>query len=136
VHRHLVPSIISRGAPCQAISETSVSEEWKRARNVRETLPASSDFHDKLQGSLTCRKPVTWDRWLYFPSEGRHAEDFFSRKIRWFWPGSNPRSLVPEASILTTRLPKPLHNGYRVFPGGIKRLGCDADPSPPSSAKV
>jgi hypothetical protein len=32
--------------------------------------------------------------------------------------------------------PSLLYNGYRVFPGGIKRLGRDADPSPPSSAKV
>ena len=27
-----------------------------------------------------------------------------------------------------------LYNGYRVFPGGKERLGCDADPSPPSSS--
>ena len=32
-----------------------------------------------LLGSFTCRKITTWDR-LYFPSEGRHAEDFFARK--------------------------------------------------------
>jgi hypothetical protein len=25
---------------------------------------------------LTCRKAATWDRRLYFPSEGRHGEDF------------------------------------------------------------
>jgi hypothetical protein len=29
-----------------------------------------------------------------------------------------------------------LYNGYRVFPGGRKRPGRDADPSPPSSAEV
>jgi hypothetical protein len=23
---------------------------------------------------------MTWDPWLYFPSEGRHAEDFFALK--------------------------------------------------------
>jgi hypothetical protein len=46
------------------------------------------------------------------PSEGRHAEDFFARKIRRLWPGSNPRSWVPEVSILTTRSPKPLNHGY------------------------
>jgi hypothetical protein len=28
------------------------------------------------------------------------------------------------------------HNGYRVFTGGRKQLGHDADPSPPSSAEV
>jgi hypothetical protein len=35
VHRHLVPSVISRGALCQTTSESSVSEEWKQVRNVR-----------------------------------------------------------------------------------------------------
>jgi hypothetical protein len=30
-----------------------------------------------LLRSFTCRKSATWDRRLYSPSEGRHAEDFF-----------------------------------------------------------
>jgi hypothetical protein len=64
-------------------------------------------LQSKSQGSFTCRKSATWDRRLYFPSEGRHAVDFFFRKIR--RPGSNPRSWVPEASMLTTSPPKPLH---------------------------
>jgi hypothetical protein len=34
----------------------------------------------KSQGSLTCRKSATWDRRLYFPSEERHAGDFFRPK--------------------------------------------------------
>jgi hypothetical protein len=62
----------------------------------------------KSKGSFTCRKYATWDRRLYFPSEGRHAVDFFARKFRRFRSGSNPRSWVPEASMLTTRPPKPL----------------------------
>jgi hypothetical protein len=32
--------------------------------------------------------------------------------------------------------PSLLCNGYQVFPGGRKRPGRDADPSPPSSAEV
>jgi len=43
-----------------------------------------------LLGSFTCRKFTTWDRRLYFPSEGRRAEDFFSRKIRRLRPGIKP----------------------------------------------
>ena len=31
-----------------------------------------------LLGSFTCRKFTKWDRRLYFPSEGRRAEDFFA----------------------------------------------------------
>ena len=42
------------------------------------------------------------------PPQGRHAVDFFARKIRRLRPGSNARSWVPEASRLTTRPPKPL----------------------------
>jgi hypothetical protein len=34
----------------------------------------------QMKGSLTCHKSVTRDRRLYFPSEGRHAEDFFAVK--------------------------------------------------------
>jgi hypothetical protein len=45
---------------------------------------------------------------LYFPSEGRHAEDFFAQKIRRLRPGVSLRSWVQEASMLTTRPPKPL----------------------------
>ena len=56
-----------------------------------------------FQGSLTCHKSATWDRQLYFPSEGRRAEDFFSRKIRRLQPDLNPRSWVPEASTLDHR---------------------------------
>ena len=33
-----------------------------------------------IQGSFTCRKSATWDPRLYFPSEGRRAEDFFTPK--------------------------------------------------------
>jgi hypothetical protein len=65
---------------------------------------------------LTCRKSATWDRRLYFPSEGRHAEHFFAQKIRRLWPGLNLWSWVPEASMLTTRPPKPLFStSYNVL---------------------
>ena len=44
-----------------------------------------------LLGSFTRRKVTTWDRRLYFPSEGRRAEDGFARKIRRLRTGLNPR---------------------------------------------
>jgi hypothetical protein len=43
---------------------------------------------------FTFRKAAIWDRRLYFPSEGRHAEDCFARKIRRLPPGLNPRTRV------------------------------------------
>ena len=61
----------------------------------------------KLLGSFTCRKAGTWDRFFYFPSGRRHAEDFYVRKIQRLRPGLKPRIWVPEASMLTTRPPKP-----------------------------
>jgi hypothetical protein len=58
-------------------------------------------------GFLTCPKVGTWDILFYFPSEGRHAEHFFtSEKIQRIRLGSNPRTREPEASMLTTRPPK------------------------------
>jgi hypothetical protein len=43
----------------------------------------------------------------YSPKEGM-LWIFFARMIRQLWLGSNPWSWVPEASMLTTRPPKPL----------------------------
>ena len=56
----------------------------------------------------------------------------------WTVQGSNPG----EAEVFRTCPDRPwgppslLYNGYRVFPGGKKRPGCEADPSLPSSAVV
>ena len=47
------------------------------ARNVRWILPENARLPRNIQGSFTCRKSMTWDKRLYFPSEGRRAEDFF-----------------------------------------------------------
>ena len=57
-------------------------------------------FPRYIQGSFTCCKATTWDRRLYFPSEGRRAEDFFALKIRRLRPGVNTRTWVPKASTL------------------------------------
>ena len=61
-----------------------------------------------LSDSFTCRKFATWDRRLYFPSEGRCAESFFSRKIRRLRPGLNPRTWGTKGQHATPRPPKPL----------------------------
>jgi hypothetical protein len=58
----------------------------------------------KSQGSLTCRKSATGDKRLYFPSEGRHAVDFFARK---------------EANMLNTRPPKPLSEDVAEWIKGV-----------------
>jgi hypothetical protein len=76
VKRHERPVLVKDG----------IGREMTGQFGVRFRLPR------KLQGSFTCHKSATWDRRLYFPSEGRHAVDFFARKIRRLRPGSNPRS--------------------------------------------
>ena len=60
--------------------------------------------------SFICRKATTWDRRLYFPSEGRRAQDFFALKIRGLRPCMNPRTWVPKASTL------PLDHRRRLLP--------------------
>jgi hypothetical protein len=59
--------------------------------------------------------PLSWDRLFDFPSEGRHAEDFYIRKIRRLRPDLNPRTREPEASMLTSRTPKPLKNLFVAY---------------------
>ena len=80
-------------------------ELW--ARNVREFFPKCR-LPRYIQGSLTCRKATTCDRRLYFPSEGRRAEDFFALKIRRLRPGVNPANLGTKGQHATSRPPKPL----------------------------
>ena len=91
-----LPSFISRGAaqtkrrerPLLA-KEGTIPGIYLAIRNAR-----------KLLGSLTCRKSGTWDRFFYV------------RKIQQLRPGLNPQTWVPEASMLTTRPPKPSTYGY------------------------
>ena len=82
-----------------------VGEKWPMnfASNAR--LPRS------IQKSFTCRKSTTWDRRLYFPSEGRRAEDFFALKNPTASAGFEPANLGTIGQHATSRPPKPLNNG-------------------------
>ena len=86
------------------------SSEAPRIIQMRETSTSEGGNYyqfTKELGSFTCRKAGTWDIFFYFHSGGRHAEDFYVRKIQRLRPGLNPQTWVPEASMLTTRPPKP-----------------------------
>jgi hypothetical protein len=76
----IVPSFISRGTPHHAAREASISEGRKLNTQI---LPAARN-ELQLLGSFTCPKVGTWDRLFEFPSEGRHVEDFYIRKIDGF----------------------------------------------------
>ena len=99
-----VPAFISRGAT----HHTDARDFYQRRREILPMNFASkSVIHENPLGSFTCCKAGTWDILFYFPSEGRHTEDFpDARKIQRLRPGLKPRTRVPVASMLTTRTPK------------------------------
>ena len=70
------------------------------ARNGRQFRPKAATSTHTLSGPFTCRKYATWDKRLFFPSEGRRGEIFSPWKIRLLRPGLNPRTWVPKASTL------------------------------------
>ena len=89
-----VLAFISRGA-------THRTDAWDLYQRRRELLPmnfaSKSVIHEDPLGSFTCRKAGTWDILFYFPSEGRHTEEFpDARKIQRLRSGLNPRTRVPE----------------------------------------
>jgi len=61
---------------------------------------------------FTCRKSTTWDRRLYFPSEGRRAEDFFALKNPTASAGFEPANLGTKGHHATPRPPKSLCRMY------------------------
>ena len=80
------------------------------ARNGRSILPENTRLPRNIQGSFTCRKSKTWDRQLYFPSEGRRAEGFFSAlKNPPASVGFEPANLGTKGQHATSRPPKPLN---------------------------
>ena len=79
------------------------------ARNGRLILPENARLPRNIQGSFTCRKSTTWEKRLYFPSEGRRAEDFFALKNSTASVGFEPK-----ASTL------PLDHRSRYFQGKKK----------------
>ena len=99
-----VPAFISR---C-ATHHTDARDLYQRRRELLPNFASKFVIYGNLLGFFTCRKAGTWDRFFYFPSEGRHTEDFpDTQKIQRLRPGLNLRTRVPVASMLTTRPPNP-----------------------------
>ena len=74
----------------------------------------SCDFHAY---SFTCRKYATWDKRLYFPSEGRSAEDFFRPEK------SEPANLGTKRQHASTRPPKLQLSLYFIFTFTCRVIG-------------
>ena len=76
-------------------------------------LPENARLPRNIQGSFTCSKSTTRDKRLYFPSEGRRAEDFFfALKNPTASAGFEPTNLGTKGQHATSRPPKPFfqHN--------------------------
>jgi hypothetical protein len=105
----LVSPITSRGAPRPAMWETSISEGKKYGREmVDPILPTASDFHDKCRDLLYATKLRHLTDSFTSPLKEGMLRIFFFLLIRRLQPGLNPRTWVPEASMLTNRPLKPL----------------------------
>ena len=80
------------------------------ARNGRWILPENARLPRNIQVSFTRRKSTTWDRRLYFPSEGRRADDFFALKNPTASVRFEPANFGTEGRHATSRPPKPLRS--------------------------
>ena len=96
-HRHVSPSetLVVKGGTT-----------W--TRNGRWILPENARLPRNIQEFFTCLKSMTWDKWLYFPSEGRRTEDFFALKNPTVSAGFEPANLGTKGQHATSRPPKPL----------------------------
>ena len=90
----------------QEIPSAKGGTTW--ARNGGWILPENARLPCNIQGSFTCRKSTTWGRRLYFPSEGRRAEDFFALKNPTASVGFEPANLGTKGQHATSRPSKPL----------------------------
>ena len=80
------------------------------ARNGRWILSENVRLPLNIQGSFTCRKSTTWNKRLYFASEGRRAEDFSALKNPTSSAGFAPANLGTKGQHSTSRPPKPLYH--------------------------
>ena len=80
------------------------------ARNGLWILPENARLPRNIQWSFTCRKSTTWDKRLYFPSEGRRTEDFFKNPTA--SAGFEPANLGTKCQHATSRPPKPQVTPY------------------------
>ena len=101
------------------------------ARNDRRIFPENARLPRNIQGSFTCRKSTTWDKRLYFPSEGRLADDFFALKNPTASAGFEPANLGTKGQHVTSRLPKlqPVSFSHK-----IKLSYTDCNPTSTSTA--
>ena len=82
----------------------SSNERWNYGREYYPANLAENDDFHAILGSFTIPQITTWDRRLYFLSEGRRAEDLFrpeksdgfgrdwTRELGYQWPAQKKKS--------------------------------------------
>ena len=84
------------------------------ARNGRSFRPKAATSTPTLSCSFTCCKYATWDKRLYFSSEGRRAEDFFALKNPTASAGFESANLGTKGQHATCRPSKPLSGASKL----------------------
>jgi hypothetical protein len=106
--------------------EILAAERWNcRRERLSSNFAWNARLPRRIQRSFTCRKSTTWDRRFYFPSEGRHAEDFFALKNATALAGFEPVNLGTKGQHATSRPPKLLlciYNNNDSCKGGVFRF--------------
>ena len=97
-----VPTFTTSRLPTDPSSQrwNYVGKNWPMNFAWNARIPCS------IQESFTRRKSTTWDWWLYCPSEGRRAEDFFTLKNPTASAGFEPANLGTKGQHTTSRPPK------------------------------
>ena len=84
-----VPTFAARCLYVRNDARDHSSERWNRGREICPVILPKFRLPHKFRDLLHAANLR-----LYFPSEGRCAEDFFALKIRRLRPGLNPRNWV------------------------------------------
>ena len=118
-----VPTFATRRLQACHHARAPSSGRWNCEREMPGKFCLNAEFHATFRDLLhdvKLRHAKTWDRRLYFPSEGRRAEDFIRhKKSDRFRPGANPRTWVPKASTLP--LDHRSRNHYLKFSSFLER---------------
>ena len=101
-----VPNFAARCLYVRNDARDPSSERWNCGREIFPVILSKFRLPLKFRDLLH----AAWDRRLYFPSEGRHAEDFFALKNPTASAGFEPANLGTKGQHATPRPPKPI--GY------------------------
>ena len=101
-----VPTFAARCLYVRNDARDPSSERWNCGREIFPVILPKFRLPRKFRDLLHAAKSTTWHRRLYFPSEGRRAEDFFALKNPTDSAGFEPANLGTKCQHATPRPPK------------------------------